>query len=179
MEESTDSELVLRAQQHDARAAAELYNRHNLAIYRYALRLLQRVENAEDAVQTTFLKFFTSLDQLHDPAAVKGWLYAIARHEVYSQFRRKRNDGSIDDVEIIDEATPHEQLVHKEEIELVQVMVTRLKTEHREVLHLLEYEHLSYEEIARVTGLSVSAVESRIFRARKELAKRITTHYKH
>ncbi|MFH0989161.1 MAG: RNA polymerase sigma factor [bacterium] len=178
MQESTDSELVLKAQQHDVRAAAELYNRHKQAIYHYALRLLQCVESAEDAVQTTFLKFLTSLDQLHNCAAVKGWLYAIARNEVYSQLRRKRGNGSLDDVEVIDEETPHEQLVHTEEIELVQVMLTRLKAEHREVLHLLEYERLSYEEIAGITGVSVSAVESRIFRARKELAKKILTYYK-
>ncbi len=63
-------------------------------------------------------------------------------------------------------------------MKLVQTLLAQLKPEHHEVLHLLEYERMSYAAIAKLTGISISAVESRIFRARKEMAKKLAVYYK-
>lgn len=176
MNAPSDAQLAIRIQQNDTRAAAEFYNRHKGSVYHYCLQLLQGVESAKDAAQNTFLKFFDAINELRQPAAVRAWLYTIARNEVYSSLRQRRNNGPI--AEVIDEDTPYEKVVQEEEAEMVQSLLGKLKPEHREVLFLLEYEGMSYAEISRVTGISLSAVESRIFRARMELSEKLQRYLK-
>jgi RNA polymerase sigma-70 factor (ECF subfamily) len=76
------------------------------------------------------------------------------------------------------EETPHEQVVRKELTELVELHLNQLKIEYREVLVLRQYDKLSYAEIAAITGVTVSSVESRLFKARKALAKKLAPFFK-
>ncbi len=69
--------------------------------------------------------------------------------------------------------SPHEAFVTQEQAEIVQRLLAQLKPEYREVLLLVEYEQMSYADIASVTGTTLSSVESRIFKARKALGKKL------
>jgi RNA polymerase sigma-70 factor (ECF subfamily) len=73
--------------------------------------------------------------------------------------------------------SPHVQMVQQETSELVQQLLNQLKVEYREVLILRHYDKLSYAEIAAITGDSVGSVESRIFKARKVLAKKLKPYF--
>lgn len=177
MPPSTDTELVRSIQTGDPSAFVELYSRYKRNVYEYCFRLLQENNNAEDAMQNTFIKVYQRIGELKNPASFKAWLFTIARNEVYSLFRKTRNNGSLDDEDIFDPSSPHDEVVQQEQTELVQKFLAQLKPTYREVLILLEYEQLSYAEIASVTGTSVSSVESMIFRARKALAKKLKPYY--
>lgn len=177
MQPSTDSDLVRRVQQGESRAFAELYYRYKRNIYEYCFRLLQEKDNADDALQNTFIKVYEKIGELKNSASFKAWLFTIARNEVYSLFRKARNNGSLDDEDVFDPSSPHEEAVQQEQTELVQKFLAQLKPTYREVLILLEYEQLSYAEIASVTDVSVSSVESMIFRARRALAKKLKPYY--
>jgi RNA polymerase sigma-70 factor (ECF subfamily) len=67
--------------------------------------------------------------------------------------------------------------VRKETTEIVELVLNQLKVEYREVLVLRQYDKLSYAEIAAITGNTVSSVESRLFKARKALAKKLAPYF--
>jgi RNA polymerase sigma-70 factor (ECF subfamily) len=168
----SDEQLIGRMQLGDSEAFAELYERYRRGVYEYCLRLLQDRDTAADATQNTFIKVHTKIAGLESFASFKAWLFTIARNEIYAYVRRSRTDG-IENEDLWETESPHEELVEREEAELVRRFLGELKPEYREVLLLLEYEQMSYAEIASITGVSISAVESRIFRARKALAKKL------
>lgn len=177
MQPSTDSDLVRCVQQGESQAFVELYFRYKRNIYEYCFRLLQEKDNADDALQNTFIKVYQKVGELKNPASFKAWLFTIARNEVYTMFRKTRNNGSLDDEDVFDPSSPHDEVVQQEQTELVQKFLAQLKPAYREVLLLVEYEQLSYAEIASITGTSVSSVESRIFKARRALAQKLKPYY--
>jgi RNA polymerase sigma-70 factor (ECF subfamily) len=177
-----DAELVGRSCQGDRAAFTELYEKYRRRLFAYCYRLTMRRETAEDAVQSAFLKAYQSLATLDDHRLFYYWLFSIARNEVLGQLRAERGTAASTSVDEVDEAwdgeSPHEKLVHEETLALVERLLGRLKREYREVLILRQYESLSYAEIAAITGDSISAVESRLFKARKALARQLAPYMK-
>ncbi|MEK6757156.1 MAG: sigma-70 family RNA polymerase sigma factor [Bacteroidota bacterium] len=169
----SDAQLVECIRLGDARAFAELFNRHKRSVYEYCFRLLQDRDNAADAMQNTFIKMFNSIAGLKSTAAFKVWMFTIARNEVFEHIRRSRSNGLPDEDDLWGEESPYEEYIQQEQTELVQRAIAQLKPDYREVLVLLEYEQLSYSEIASITGATIGSVESRIFKARKALAKKL------
>ncbi|HAL55128.1 MAG TPA: hypothetical protein DCP63_01295 [Bacteroidetes bacterium] len=176
-EADKDEQLLYRIQEGDSDAFACLYSRHYSTIYRYCFRLLQNKPEAEDATQNTFLKLHGTARDIRNVGSVRTWMFTVARNEVFGRFRHARNNGSLDDQELLQSEDPLEEIMRNEEHHLVQQLLARLKPEYREVLILLEYEQLSYSEIAAITGHTLSSVESRIYKARKALAKRLIPYY--
>jgi RNA polymerase sigma-70 factor (ECF subfamily) len=88
--EVDDAELVERARAHEAWAREMLYRRHVERVAAVGRRLLRNVADTEDIVQETFLIAFERLDQLEEPAAVRGWLARIAVSRAHRRFRRRR-----------------------------------------------------------------------------------------
>ena len=87
--------------------------------------------------------------------------------------RKKRAVPLGDDDVVWEKETPFELLLQSEEKEIVEHVLGELKPEYREIILLREYESLSYEEIASVTSTTISAVKSRLFKARKALVKKL------
>jgi len=157
----------------DRKAFAELYRRYRRALFGFCLRLLADTQSAEDAVHETFLKLNSGSEAITQPAALKSWLYTVARNEALMAIRRRRDGGNDDAGSVWDDETPL-SLAEKEDVRtLVQSALAHLKMEYREVIHLREFEGLSYGEIASVTGDSESSVKSRLFKARRALAEKL------
>ncbi len=173
----SDKELVEELQSGSRRAFAEMYERLKEPVFAYCLRMLGDRPSAEDAAHDAFFKAFEAIHTLDEPRAFRAWLYRIVRNEVFSQLRRKRTVPLNDDVDVWDEDNPHLQLVARERAETLQLLLGRLKPEFREALVLREYDGLSYEEICCVTGDSLAAIKSRIFKARKALATKLKSYY--
>ena len=175
-----DAELVGRSCKGDRGAFSALYEKYQRRVFAFCYRLTASRETAEDAVQTTFLKAFQSLATLDDHRLFYYWLFTIARNEVFGHLRQRQGNSVttfLDDAEEVwDGESPHEQLVREETDALVNRLLGQLKTEYREVLILRQYESLSYSEIAAITGDSISSEESRLFKARKALAKRLAPY---
>jgi RNA polymerase sigma-70 factor, ECF subfamily len=173
----TDTELIRLLGQGDRQAFAELYERHKSAIYRYCLRMLIDSHAAEDATHDTFIKMFQNISSLQKTDSFLPWLFHIARNEVFMYLRRNKRNGTHNDETVWDEITPHVIAVSTETTELVQKTLQNLKSEYREVLVLREYEQLSYQQIAEITGDTESSVKSRLFKARQAIAKKLKTYY--
>lgn len=173
MHTTSDQELLSLIQSGDREAFAELYRRYRRALYAFCVRLLSDSQAAEDAVHETFMKLSTRPAAIAQPAAIKSWLYTVARNEALMALRHRR-DGSAGDAEsVLTDETPL-SLAEKEDVRsLVQAALARLKLEYREVILLREFDGLSYGEIATVTGDSASSVKSRLFKARRALAVKL------
>ncbi len=172
-EQCSDVQLIQRMLLNDSGAFAEIYTRYKRRVYEYCFRLLQERAAAEDAVQNTFIKIQQNLRELRNPLSFKAWMFTIARNEVYAHLRRPRSNGLVGHEDVWEVDSPHEELVVQEQVELVQKLLAQLKPEYREVLLLVEYEQMSYADIATVTGATLSSVESRIFKARRALGKKL------
>jgi RNA polymerase sigma-70 factor, ECF subfamily len=173
----SDSELILQLQQHDQQAFAELYNKYKLSIYRYCMSMVGESALAEDAVQETFLKLHAHVDQLLQVDKLLGWLLSIARNEVLMHIRRNRRNGQMNEEILWADDSPHDLVVKIETQEIVRSLLGQLRQEYREVMMLREYEHLSYGEIAAITGDTESSVKSRLFKARKALTEKLKSYY--
>ena len=159
----------------DEMAFVALYNRHKDAIYAFCLKMLSDPQRAQDAMQDTFLRAYENRDRLPQLRSVRAWLFTVARNGCLNQMRKGRRLVELDlddgwDEPIAPADVPSGQLEKSEEVELVNTFLQQLPPHYREVLVLREYQNLSYDEIAAVTRSTLSAVKSRLFKARKKLA---------
>jgi len=154
-----------------------LYERHKLPIYRYCVKMLGESAPAEDAVQETFVKMYSHIEQLIESNRLLSWLFSIAHNEVLMHIRRDRRNGLESAEDVWEEFTPYDLAVQTETREIVQHLLGRLKNKYREVLILREYDRLSYTEIALITGDTESSVKSRLFKARKAMTTELKRYY--
>lgn len=178
MDSTSDAVLLDRLVRGDSLALGRLYERYKLPLFRFCLRMLKDGTRAEDAVHDTFLKLARQHAGITHPDALRGWLFRVARNEVYMALRRTPHEPLDDDGALWDATTPQEILERTEQQVLVRMMLDSLRPEYREVLILREFEDLCYADIARVTGSTENAVRARIFKARRAMAERLAGAHK-
>ncbi len=159
-----------------AEATRLLYERHSGRIFGYCLSLLGSREEAEDAVQTTFMNAQRGLDRGVIPQFELAWLFKIARNVCYNRTEsssRRRRLESADDLESLQEvlATP-ERTASLSVGELTRALGA-IPERQRRALLLREFQGMTYEEIAGELGVSVAAVETLLFRARRSVADQL------
>jgi RNA polymerase sigma-70 factor (ECF subfamily) len=156
------------------RSFERLYQRHVGDVYRYALAVMRNQPDAEDVTQTTFLNAYRAYQRGERPERPKHWLIAIAHNVCRQRFRqsaRRPAEVSFDD----DVADP---LVRDDDVptgEDIRRALGHLAFNQRAALVMRELEGRSYAEIAEILGLSTSAVETLIFRARRALREQLET----
>ena len=155
-------------------AATEgLYARHAAKIFSYCLHQLGSREEAEDAVQTTFMNAFRALGRGVVPEAESAWLFKIAENVCLSRRRSSWRRGRIEspsDFDVIEEVVPGPSRQRDELIGIEDALASMPEQQRRAIL-LREWQGLSYREIGEELEVSQSAVETLIFRARRSLAQ--------
>lgn len=160
----------------EAVAAHDLYERHATKIHNYCRHQLGSREEAEDAVQTTFMNAFRALGKGVVPEAEAAWLYKIAENVCLSRRRsswRRNRIESPADFELIEEVVPGPNRQRDELIGIEDALAAMPEQQRRAIL-LREWQGLSYREISTELEVSQSAVETLIFRARRSLAQGLT-----
>lgn len=160
-------------------AASDLYRRYGDQIYWFCRRHLPSREEAEDAVQVTFLKAFRGLQRGNTPRFEQAWVYKIAQRvciarsavlRVQLDYRAElEGHGDFDSLEV---QLPSNAVSEAARVELMRIedLVKTLPANQRHVLFLREWHGLSYREIEQVLGLSKGSVEMLLFRARRAIA---------
>jgi RNA polymerase sigma factor (sigma-70 family) len=149
-----------------------LYEQYANQIFRYCLHQLGSREEAEDAVQSTFLNAFRGIKRGVVPELESAWLFKIAHNVCLSRRRSAWRRGRVEspaDFEVVEELTPAPSRRSDELIGLQDVLEQMPEAQRRAIL-LREWQGLSYREIAQELELSQAAVETLIFRARRSLA---------
>ncbi len=164
---------VDRAAAPEADATRALYERYANQIFGYCLHQLGSREEAEDAVQSTFLNAFRGLRRGVVPEMEAAWLFKIAHNVCLSRRRSSWRRGRIEspaDFDLVEELAPAPARQSDELIGLQDVLETMPENQRRAIL-LREWQGLSYREIGDELELSQAAVETLIFRARRSLAQ--------
>lgn len=167
-----DVELLRQIGRGDAAAFRTLVERHARYLHGVAYGLTGQAADAEDLVQETFAAVLNG--RFRGDSAVRTWLVAILLKQVAMLRRSRRRRGPA--VSLESELMPlagglSTAQVAEARLDLA-TMLQSLSPEHREVIVLRELEGLSYDEMARVLGVPVGTVESRLHRAREELRRR-------
>lgn len=177
----SEQELIAQARRGDHVAFTALMAAYQHAVYNLCCRMLGSADQAEDAAQETFLRAYTQLHRYDPERSFKTWLLAIASHYCIDRLRRRR----VTWVDIEDEPlaghpalrerrlSPEEAALQQERCADVQAVLAGLAPKDRAAVVMLYWYNLSYQEIAAVTGTSVSAVKSRLHRARVAMAERM------
>ena len=169
---------VERSSAPEADAARALYERHAAQLYGFCLHKLGSREEAEDAVQTTFLNAFRGLRRGVVPETESAWLFKIAENVCLTRRRSAWRRGRVEspsDMQVLQDITPARQTGGGDElIPLSEALAAMPDTQRRAIL-LREWQGLSYKEISAEMDVSQSAVETLIFRARRSLATALET----
>lgn len=156
----------------DEAAFERLYERHVEGVYRYSLGMLGDAADAEDVTQTTFLNAYRAYKNGTRPDKPQSWLIAIAHNVCRQRFRQAQRrprevafDEGIGDAEAIEPTGPTAEELRR--------ALSQLPPNQRAALVMRELEGSSYAEIAGVLGVSVSALETLLFRARRSLREQL------
>ena len=153
--------------------AGDLYERYADQILGYCLHKLGSREEAEDAVQTTFLNALRGLERGVVPRSESAWLFKIAENVCLSRHRSSFRRGRVEapsDLQALQDVVPAPAAPGDELIPLGQALARMPESQRRAIL-LREWRGLSYREIGAELGLTQAAVETLIFRARRSLAQ--------
>jgi RNA polymerase sigma factor (sigma-70 family) len=182
-------DLIQQLREGDELAFKSLVTNYQDLVFNTALGIVQNSEDAEDVAQEVFIQVYRSIDQFKGDARLSTWIYRItttkALDHIRSRKRKKRfafitslfgpNDELVHDP--VDFQHPGVALDRKEQAALLFQMIAQLPENQKVAFTLHKTEELSYQEIADVMQLSVSAVESLLFRARQNLRKLLEKYY--
>jgi len=183
-----DEVLVKRAQEGDTAAFDELVRRYTSIVYRVLYKILRHEEDTQDALQDTFVSAYRALPRFRQDARFSTWIYRIATNAALMKARaRKHNLVSLDHPtedpdaqsawELPDwSATPDEEIMTGETRRIMEDAIQALPPEQRAAFVLHDIQDLSSAETAQAMGITVSAVNSRLHRARVFLRDRIGRH---
>jgi RNA polymerase sigma-70 factor (ECF subfamily) len=183
-----EAELVAQAQAGVEDAFARLYNQYSRHVYRLAFNLTHDRTDAEDVLQDTFLKAFLHLREFRKESRLSTWLTRIAVNEALGRLRRGagRKQVSLDEPieiegkqsmprEIEDRQADAEEVYSK--LELLAVLskaIGELEPASRMIVVLRYAQDVSTEATAKLLGLSVPAVKTRLLRARSKMRKSLS-----
>ena len=185
LDELDRADMAQLASGHD-RALNDLMERHAGKLFNYLIRCLQNEEDAADAAQESFVRVYQNRAIFDPNQRFLTWLYVIATNLVKDRYRHRSRHPQVS-LDAENEAgggdfrkclpeqrpLPNEILLAEERAEIVRRAVSALPEELRVPLVLSEYEDLSHAEIGVVLRCSPKAVETRIYRARKQLRDKL------
>ncbi len=171
----SETEILQKALQKDDGAFAELVEKYQSPAYNLCFRMLGSEVEAEDAAQETFWRAYQALNRYDPNRSFITWLLSIAAHLCIDQQRKRRvtiiEMDEYEDFDIADRTPqPESRLIHRQEEEIIARSLKQLSDLDRAAVILRYWQGFSEEEIASSLSLTVSAVKSRLHRARIQLA---------
>ena len=170
----SDRDLLTSIAAGDRSAMRAFYDRYNVQVYRFVLRLIRDASNAEDVVSEVFFVVWRQAGRFEYRSEVSTWVLAIARYKAISVMRQ-RQDEPLEDAaahEIVDEANDFQVALEKKDTAAVlRGCLTRLSAKHREVIDLVYYHEKSVNEVAEIIGVPTNTVKTRLFYARQQMRK--------
>lgn len=168
----TDWELVQKARAGDSSAFDALIQRHLSSLYGTAVMMIGNAQDAQDITQETLLAVFQGLPRFEARSSFKTWATSILIRKVGMHIRGRQGlrlslDGP--DAPAVADVRSDEGQRASDARHDVQILLSRLNPEHRQVLVLREIQGFSYDEIAEALGIPRGTVESRLARARAAL----------
>lgn len=175
----TDKDLLIKLREGDELAFRELYVRHNRQVLAFAIHLTHSAVDAEDILQDTFLRLWTSRTQLPDIERFDNYIFMIARNRTLDHLRKVALQQRLIDqiwANISETEEPAQQLDARESKQLVHQALEALSPQKQTVFQLSRHQGLSHEEIARQLGLSKSRVKNLLVETLKYIRVYLARH---
>lgn len=148
-----------------------IVNDHNLKIFNYILKIVRNREEAEDLLQEVFHSFWEKMDQVNEKTYL-AYLYKTSYHKSLNRIKKMKRSKEKPLQEIVQQAeTKIDDNSNEDLNRLIEKALGILKQKESMLIDMQFYQKLSYKEIAEQLGLSISAVDSRLFRAKQKLKK--------
>ena len=168
-----DEQLMQEARNGEVRKLGALFERHQVPLFNYYLRMTGDRDASEDLVQEVFFRILRYRHTYKDGTPFTTWMYHIARNARMDRWRKSRREVALEAPEeetARDEApTAAERLEARQEAALLRRALAALPEDKREVLILSRYQNLKYDQIARLLDCEVGTVKVRVYRAIREL----------
>jgi RNA polymerase sigma-70 factor (ECF subfamily) len=185
-----EEKFIRQLREGDLSAYRELVSQTSGRIYNIALGLLQNKEDAEDITQEVFAEVYQSVSRFNERSKLSTWIYRITVSKslelIRSRNRKKRSAtlfslfGKENHLEVAGTSPfyhPGVKLENKERAAVLFCAIEKLPVSQRTAFTLHKLENLSYAEIAEIMDVSLSSVESLMFRAKQNLRKLLNTYY--
>lgn len=182
-----DADRMMRVQQGDLQAFEGLVDQYKRPIFNLVYRMLRDRDEAEDITQKVFIQVYRASDRYRPTAKFSTWIFTIARNLTLNEIRRRSRKPWTDSLdETMDVEGPaqrldppdhrarpaNQELAHQEFLQCLEEAIDQLPENQRIAVLLCREGDISYEEMAKVMGCSLSAVKSLIFRGRETIKKR-------
>ncbi len=177
---SSDEELIRYFQDEDNEAFNEIVERYKDKLVNFIYRYTGNRDDAEDFAQDAFLKLYKSKHLYKEIAKFSTWFYTIALNTVRTNLKKKSRMNTLSinnydvenekDFDLHDDSPEPDSIVGSQmEVEFIQKAINNLDKSFKEVILLRDVQNLEYDEIAKITGLPLGTVKSRINRGREKL----------
>lgn len=185
----TDNAAAEALRSGDPRAFTLLVDQYADSIYRLVMSIVQHQEEAEDITQEVFTTVFTSIGKFKGDSLLSTWMYRIAVNKCQEMLRkqsRQKRSGKHVSYDIAGQhhvavqsayMHPQQELENNERAQILIGALNQLPEQQRIAFTMHKIDGFSYEEIAEILDTSLSAVESLIFRGRKQLKLLLATYY--
>jgi len=182
-----DAGLMLRVKRGDRPAFEELVDKYKRPVTNFIFRTLGDATETEDLAQNVFVQVYKSADRYRASAKFSTWLFTIARNLCLNEIRRRsrhrvesldaphpdQEDRPAHQLEDAKNFSPPDALLHEELEQKIHQALSELPENQRIAIALCRQDELSYEDIARVLGCSLSATKSLIHRGRESLKQKL------
>ena len=169
----SDDTLIKQIAEGNKLAMRALFARHQLRVYRFALRIVRDSTLAEDVVSEVFIDAWQHAGRYEGRSTVSTWLLGICRHKALTAANRRPTE-SIDSetaMNVVDPGnTPEAELGQKDTGTVIRRCLAALSAEHAEMIDLVYYQEKSIKEIVQILAIPENTVKTRMFYARKRLA---------
>lgn len=171
-------------------AFRELYQHFSTQVYNTAVSVLQHAQDAEDITQEVFIEIHKSITAFNQQSTLSTWIYRITVNKCYDQLKRQKTKkrfafltSLFNEHDELVHDKPHFEhpgikLEHKEHAEALFKAMQHLSEKQKMAFVLNKIEGLSYQQVAEVMDISLSAVESQLFRANENLKRLLSDYYK-
>ena len=185
----TEQELIASLQEKSQSAFKYLVESYQNKVFNTCLGLLQNPEEAEEIAQDVFIEVYKSIHSFRGDSKLSTWLYRVATTKSLDRIRKlkakkrfaflKSIGGSKEDEEVqpVTFLHPGIQMEQKEHAQALFMAINQLPDNQRVAFTLVKVEGLPYQEVGEVMSMSLSSIESLMFRARKNLQKLLENYY--
>ncbi|NNF20900.1 MAG: sigma-70 family RNA polymerase sigma factor [Saprospiraceae bacterium] len=177
-----EKQLIEGLKNKDFKVFEELVNTHQSMVVNLCYKMTGSVEDAEDLAQEVFIKVWEKASKFRGDSTLQTWIYRVAINASLNYTRKKKFNTFFESIESIFESkgsqdNPQKELENKEQENQVQSAIQTLPENQRIALTLRTFKDHSYAEISEIMDISISSVESLIFRAKKNLKKKLANYY--
>lgn len=176
MMKETNIHLIEQCRKGNRSAQLALYKQFATRLYNVCLRIIGNPQDAEEAMQDSFLKVFTRLEQYQAGTSFEAWLQQIAVRTAIDYVRRQLPEGedlTDDYAELADDDTPDEEELQCS-VAQVKAACQQLPAGYRVVLSLYLFEGYDMEEIASILNIRPASVRSQYLRGKRKLLEQLT-----